>query len=389
MGALMALGLLGCEEKKEVEGGAAGGGDPVSVVGDEGGWKTLDWRLPRGGLELQGRVHDRVPRKLEVAWTFTADAGIIAAAAIADGVVYVGSVWGTVYALDAETGAKKWSFETEDTIEAAPTVAGGKVYVGSNYGTLHALDIGTGKEVWHYNIRDKVSASVNMVKSPDGTEDWVLMNGYDGVARCLRATDGSQVWEFATDEYINGSPAVIEGKYVVFGGCDAVVYTLNLADGKVVNEVVTESYITSTVGTYGHNIYMGNESNQVLASELLSKDLVWVYGDSEFSFFSAPAVTEKAVFIGGRDKQLHAIDRLTGKGLWKFKTGGRVDSSPLAFDDAVLFGSSDGRLYALDPADGSEVWMLDLGEGLNAPPAFAKGMIVIGGAGDTVFAVRG
>jgi outer membrane protein assembly factor BamB len=83
------------------------------------------------------------------------------------------------------------------------------------------------------------------------------------------------------------------------------------------------------------------------------------------------------------------VDRLTGKRVWKFKTGGRVESSPLVFDDAVVFGSADGRLYAADPQDGHEIWRLDLGENLAVAPAFADGRIVIGGADGTLFVIAG
>ena len=74
---------------------------------------------------------------------------------------------------------------------------------------------------------------------------------------------------------------------------------------------------------------------------------------------------------------------------WKFKTGGRVASSPLVFEDAVVFGSSDGRLYAVAKDDGRELWRLDLGEGLENAPAFAGGRIVIGGNDGTLFVIRG
>lgn len=380
---VLALGLCACEERDSE------GGVESSAAADVAGYKTTEWRLPRGGSSLPGRVQDAVPKNPTVAWEFVADAGIVAPAAIANGMVYVGSVWGTLFALDAKTGLKKWSFETEDTIEAAPTVVGGLVFVGSNDRTLYAVDAKTGKERWKIPASEKISAAVNVVKSPDGTEDWVLVNGYDGMARCLRAKDGSEVWKFETENYLNGSPAVVDGKYVVFGGCDAVIYTLNLKDGKMVNEVVTEAYITASLASYGEMIYVGNQANQVMASHVLKEDLVWVYEETEFPFFSDTAVTEESVFIGGRDKYLHAIDRLTGKGRWKFKTGGRVDSSPLAFDDAVVFGSSDGRLYALKPEDGSEMWVLDLGEGIDADVVYADGLMVVGGGNETVFGVRG
>src|SRR6056297_2016460 len=126
---LFGLALLGCGEEQGEPGstdpGVAERGGQANPVGEAPRWQTTAWPGPRGGVSLPGRVPDAVPRDPKVAWTFTADAGIVGPAAIVDGVVYVGSVYGTIFALDAETGEKKWSFEAEDTIEAAPTVSGG------------------------------------------------------------------------------------------------------------------------------------------------------------------------------------------------------------------------------------------------------------------------
>ena len=102
-----------------------------------------------------------------------------------------------------------------------------------------------------------------------------------------------------------------------------------------------------------------------------------------------PAVDEALVYVGSRDKHLHAVDRLTGKLRWKFQTSGRVSSAPLVFDDAVVFGSSDGRLYAVTKADGKELWRLDLGEELLVAPAYVGGRIAIGGNDGTFFMVQG
>ena len=71
-----------------------------------------------------------------------------------------------------------------------------------------------------------------MIAAPDGSGEWVLVNGYDGITRCLLASDGSEVWTYKTDDYINGTPAVIDGRFVAFGGCDKVIHVLKLADGK-------------------------------------------------------------------------------------------------------------------------------------------------------------
>ena len=72
----------------------------------------------------------------------------------------------------------------------------------------------------------------------------------------------------------------------------------------------------------------------------------------------------------------------------RYKTGGRVESSPILFKDAAVCGSSDGRLYAIGLEKGEELWQLDLGESIIAPPSFANGTIFVGGEDGTLFAIR-
>ena len=379
--ATLVLAAAACKE------GAPDPDGPAAVKASVREWSTKEWTMARGGPQLQGRVHDPVPREPKVVWSVETEGDVIGPAAVADGVVYVGTVMGFLHALDAASGEEIWKVEFDDTVEASPAVFGGTVFVGSNDGMFHALDAKTGEERWSIEGNDKFPSGAVVLKSLDGTEDWVLVNGYDGTTRCLRAKDGSVVWEYQTDNYINGAPGIVDGKYTVFGGCDALIHTVGLADGKVVNSVETEAYIIDSVAIHGTTIYASNYANQVVASEVTGAQLKWVYSDGDFAFETAPAVNDVAVFFGSRDKHLHAIDRATGAGLWKFKTGARVDSSPIVFDDAVVFGSNDGRLYAVETETGEEVWKIDLGEELTAAPVFANGLIFVGGGDGTMFAV--
>jgi len=135
--------------------------------------------------------------------------------------------------------------------------------------------------------------------------------------------------------------------------------------------------------------YCGNYANQAVAFDVVGGKVAWTYEDRALPFFSAPAVNDRLVLIGSRDKHLHAIERQTGKPAWKFRTGGRVEGSPIVFEDGVVFGSSDGRLYAASLEAGTELWQLELGEPLVASPAFGDRQVVIGGEKGTVFAIRG
>ena len=80
------------------------------------------------------------------------------------------------------------------------------------------------------------------------------------------------------------------------------------------------------------------------------------------------------------------MDRATGEAIWRFPTGGKVDSSPVVVGDRVVFGSDDGRLYVVGLADGKESWSYEIGEAITASPAVAQGMIVIGSEDGNVYA---
>ena len=214
------------------------------------------------------------------------------------------------------------------------------------------------------------------------------MNGYDGTTRVLDAADGQLVWSYQTDNYINGAPAVVDGRWLVFGGCDALLHVVNLADGQRVHTIDANAYIPASIATFGTMAFCGNYANQTVAFDVAAGKQLWVYEDRPLPFFSSPAVNEQLVLIGSRDKHLHAIRRTTGELAWKFPTGGRVEASPIVFADAAVFGSADGRLYAAHLADGSELWRLELGESLVANPAYGEHLIVLGGEKGTVFALR-
>lgn len=346
------------------------------------------WPMTRGGPALTGSVAQPAPRSPAIAWTFTSNGPITAEPAIAGGRVFLGSDKGRLHALAADSGKELWHFDTKDALAAAPAVSGNRVFLSANDGKLYALHADTGTEAWQFTTDEKISAGATLVKNPAGPGEWVLLNGYDGTTRVLRAEDGQVVWTYKTDDHVNGAPAVVDGRFLVFGGCDAKLHVVHLADGKPLHTIDAGAYIPASIGTFGTMAFCGNHANQTVAFDVPAGKVAWTYKDRAMPFFSSPAITDRLVLIGSRDKHLHAIQRATGEAAWKFPTGGRVEGAPIAFTDAVVFGSTDGRLYAANLADGAELWRLELGEPLVASPAFGERLIVIGGEKGTVFAIR-
>ncbi len=68
--------------------------------------------------------------------------------AVANGVVYLGTDYFGIYALDANTGALVWQVRTGDVNYYSASVANGVVFVASGNNTMYAFDAGTGQAKW-------------------------------------------------------------------------------------------------------------------------------------------------------------------------------------------------------------------------------------------------
>ena len=86
---------------------------------------------------------------MDLAWSYTTGNLACGSPAVVGGTIYAGARGADMYALDAETGAKKWSFRLA-TICASPTVVNGIVYFGGYNAVLYALHAHTGTLVWKY-----------------------------------------------------------------------------------------------------------------------------------------------------------------------------------------------------------------------------------------------
>ena len=81
-------------------------------------------------------------------WKYLTGNDVNSSPAVVNGVVYIGSNDGKVYALKAKTGALLWSYTTGGYVQSSPAVANGVVYVGSFDHNVYALDASSGERLW-------------------------------------------------------------------------------------------------------------------------------------------------------------------------------------------------------------------------------------------------
>lgn len=90
-----------------------------------------------------------------------------------------------------------------------------------------------------------------------------------------------------------------------------------------------------------------------------------------------PAMSERSVVTADKDGIVAAIDKETGKKLWRTNTGLSISAGPGANNDLVVIGSSKGEVLALNANDGSRSWAHLISSEIMAPPAVSKNIVVV------------
>jgi len=103
--------------------------------------------------------------------------------------------------------------------------------------------------------------------------------------------------------------------------------------------------------------YRSDPARSGRANTAVSTDLKRVWQTRLGGKLSSVVSAGGKVFVASVDTHtVYALDARSGKTLWQYTAGGRVDSPPTIYQGRVLFGSADGWVYCLRASDGELVW---------------------------------
>ncbi len=345
------------------------------------------WPSFRNGDRQLGVATTKLPVKLEQLWVHKAgekDGMIKSTAAIAGGRVYAASLNGEVFCLDLKTGERLWTYQSQKPakpgafipgFKAAVAVAADTVYAGDEEGMFHAIDRASGERKWTFETAAEIVSCASFY------EDKVIFGSHDNSLYCLKAADGSKVWQYATQGMVNCSPAIV-GDHTFVTGCDEHLRVINLKTGLQEIDMPLGIYLIASPAVDDNMLYVGTHGNEVLAIDWKQSKRVWTYA-GKAPYHSSADVNVKYVVVGAQDKKLYCLDRKTGAAVWIFPTKGHVDSSPVIVDDRVFVGSNDGNVYGISLDTGKEVWRYTDGRPFTASPAVGEGCLVIGSESNT------
>jgi outer membrane protein assembly factor BamB len=360
----------------------------------------------RGGPAHTGVYQGGGATLIGLAWRAPTEGDVISSPTIANGVVYVGSGDGGLYALDLATGTRRWRYDAGSAIPSSPAVGDGLVFATAADGSIFAVDANTGARRWRLMTGPDLSlpwgheSGDYYRSSPTYVDGTVVVGAGDGGVYALDAASGQRKWRAQTEGRVRASPAVANRR-VYAASFDGRVYCLDLASGAVRWKYNTEG-TTLASASYGFDrrsiqsspavddgiVYVGARDGFLYAIGAEDGKLRWRVDHKISWVITSPAVSGHTIYAGSSDAHFaQALDTL-GAERWRVSTDVPVWSSPAVAGDLVYFGDAAGRLHAFDRATGAEKWMFRTGAQVFSSPAISGEFVVVGSTDGGVYALR-
>ncbi len=269
---------------------------------------------------------------------------------VVNGLVYFGSGDGSLYALEAATGAMKWKFHTGDVVHASPAYANGVLYFGSWDSYFYAVDAKTGAQRWRFHgDEDPVIHNQVGFQSSAAVVDGVVYVGCrDSNLYALDAATGKEKWKFNNSgSWVITSPAVIDGKVVFATSDSSLFHVLDADTGKSIAKQQAKALMFASPAIAKGIVYQGVVNGTLEARDLYTGELIWDYQTDASRENKAWALTSDRRFnvpmLFRRDNGEAQILSVALE-----LSVGSFLSSPLVANGTVYLGSTDGNLYAIE-----------------------------------------
>ena len=186
----------------------------------------------------------------EAGFRFKAGGELWGAPAVQDGIVYLSSLDGKLYALDGATGAVNWSFDGGKGLTTTPVFAGGLILVGGFDSRLFGVNAADGTLAWDLAVSNWIFATPVV----DGTTAY--FGDFDGVIHAVNVETGAEEWALALDRGKIRGAAAVSGDYLVVGTDTGWLIGLDLTTQQRAWEVDVGSDILADLVAAGDEVLM-------------------------------------------------------------------------------------------------------------------------------------
>lgn len=265
----------------------------------------------------------------------------------------------------------KWIFETGDRVIATPVIRNDSLFIGSLNGNFYAINAIDGTELWHYTAGNEIRTTAALYENIICFESGNVLYGLNMDGSLLWTDtlyDGSVINEHDEWDCFRSSPELLDS-IAYIGSEEGLVFGVNVKTGERVFETQTpEANITieTTPAIFNNKIYVGDWYGVLSVFDLTTQNLLWQYDtkdDNTYSWVNAivsqPLIYRDTLYFGGRSCNLYALNPETGEKLWMYHQPGNMwlFGGPVVSDDVLYMGSSYQQVvYAFSPDEPELFW---------------------------------
>jgi len=169
-----------------------------------------------------------------------------------------------------------------------------------------------------------------------------------------------------------------------------------VTDKDIMNDAATPGDVVSFgMGTQGQRFSTLDQINRDTVKDLVPAWSMSFGGEKQRGQESQPLVSDGVMYVTASYSRLFAIDVKTGQKLWKYEHRlpdgimpccDVVNRGAALYDDLVIFGTLDAQIVALNRETGKVVWKEKVddykaGYSMTAAPIVVKGMVITGVSG--------
>jgi outer membrane protein assembly factor BamB len=193
------------------------------------------------------------------AWVFRVPGGpVMATPAVDKNVTFVSGCDSKMHFVDVNNGTEIAAIDVGGQTGATPALRDGVLYVGTMSNTVLAIDIAKKEVVWGY----EATRGQPFYASAAVTEKLVIAGCRDKRVYALDRGKGTEVWSFATEGRIEGSPLVV-GSRVYAGSMDEKLYVIDLNKGTELQNIKLDSAVTGSIAVSGGRLVVGTQNGTV------------------------------------------------------------------------------------------------------------------------------
>ena len=273
-----------------------------------------------------------------------------------------------------------------DTPTSAPWIDADGVVVGSDAGFVVALTL-DGGERWRF-VPGHGQHRPAVRSSPVVHGASVYVGADDGRLYCLRRRDGRPVWTAHLGDWVRSSPAVdADAGTVLVGGSDRSrsgrVSAVDLGSGRIRWQHPIRAWVRCSplLDAERGQVVVGAGDGVLRALDRHTGRELWRHRTGGPIKYRASVDGDGVCYAGSLDEHLHAVDAASGALRWRRRTGA-LRTIPMILDDVVVIGTYWGRVVALERETGEVRWIASAGRRVDGGCAEVGDRLVIAGSLD-------